>query len=283
VIAVSCEKCAAKLPEGSQFCLKCGQPVGAMATDAAIPIVDATLGCSKCGAELPDEAQFCIKCGKPVGVPANSTARGKPSIAGTSPPIAQRHGRRIFLWTLLLVFLLGLAWAATSENPFAQGIQELVGWKHDQTILDTPSDKPFSVGPHSFRYYKFSLPPGSLNVAMIGQFTASAEASSGRRKNKADDNSTDNAIEVYVLGEAAFTVWQNGYATSSLYESGRVTEGSVNEVLPAGAGIYYLVFSNKFAPKTAKNVHAAVLLRYKSWLPESIRRAGDRFWNWLGL
>ena len=30
--------------------------------------------------------------------------------------------------------------------------------------------------------------------------------------------------------------------------------------LPAGAGVYYLIFSNKFSPKTAKSVNASVLL-----------------------
>jgi len=88
---------------------------------------------------------------------------------------------------------------------------------------------------------------------------------------------------VYVLSEAAFAVWQNGYAATSVYESGRVAEGTIQAELPAGAGIYYLVFNNKFSPKTAKNVTATVSLRYKSWLPEWFRRSKERMWNWLGL
>jgi len=47
--------------------------------------------------------------------------------------------------------------------------------------------------------------------------------------------------------------------------------------------VYYLIFSNKFSPKTAKSVNATVLLRYKSWLPDSVRRMKERFWNWVGL
>ena len=175
-----------------------------------------------------------------------------------------------------------IVWLASSDGPVAQAAQELVGWKHDQTILDTP----FSVGPHTFRYYKFALPEGSVNVAVVGQFTAASEShESGSRKGKDSGKSKDldDSIEVYVLTEAAFTIWQNGYATSTLYESGRVAEGAIHTDLPAGAGIYYLVFSNKFALKTAKNVHASALLRYKSWLPESLRRLKDRFWNWIGL
>jgi len=166
----------------------------------------------------------------------------------------------------------------TSESSVAQGIQELVGWKHDQTILDTP----FTVAARGFRYYKFALPPGSVNVAIIGDFNVVDDGNKAGNNNPNADKD-GSSIEVYVLSEPAFAVWQNGYATSSLYESGRVAEGKVNQELPTGAGIYYLVFSNKFSPKTGKNLHASVLLRYKSWLPESLRRGADRFWNWLGL
>ena len=60
---------------------------------------------------------------------------------------------------------------ATSDDPFAQGVQELVGWKHDQTILETP----FSVTAHNFRYYKFDLPEGSDHVSIMGQFAVTAE------------------------------------------------------------------------------------------------------------
>ena len=82
----------------------------------------------------------------------------------------------------------------------------------------------------------------------------------------------DNNIEVSVLTDSAFTVWQNGYATSSIYESGKVAEGNVQAEVPAGAGIYYLVFSNKSAPKTAKAVHATVVAA----LQELAARIGSR-------
>jgi hypothetical protein len=142
------------------------------------------------------------------------------------------------------------------------------------------------VGPHTFRYYKFSLPEGSVNVAVVGQFTSAADNSNaGNRRDtaKAKKEDIDNNIEVYVLTDSAFTVWQNGYATSSLYESGKVAAGTVQADVTAGAGIYYLVFSNKSAPKTAKAVHATVLLRYKSWLPEWFRVMKGRVLDWIGF
>lgn len=274
---VVCTKCAASLPEESEFCLKCGHPVNSSTRRVTTATaVTATLACTKCGAELPEGTQFCTECGKPVSLPAKKeTDKDSAPVVEIIPPSLPppRRKRRVFLWVLLVVIVGAIVWVAASDDPYAQGIQELVGWKHDQIILDAP----FTVGAHTFRYYKFNLPEGSVNVAIVGQFTVSSDAKSKDSKNADDD------IEVYVLSEPAFTVWQNGYATSSVYESGRVSEGKVQAELPAGAGIYYLVFNNKFAPKAAKNVNADVLLRYKSWLPEWFRRMKDRFWNWLAL
>jgi len=281
---VLCSKCAASLPDASHFCLKCGQPVSTAVGSAAAAPTAVLLGCSGCGETLPDGAIFCPKCGKPVSSPAKASAARSDTVVEVLPPEtprSRRPRRRVLLWLLLALLLAAIAWVVASDNPFAQGIQEIAGWKHDQTILENP----FSVSAHSFRYYKFSLPEGSLNVAIVGQFTAASDASAANRreKEKEKEKDPDNAIEVYVLSEPAFTVWQNGYATSSVYESGRVTQGAMQAELPAGAGIYYLVFNNKFAPVTPKAIHATVLLRYKSWLPEWFRRMKDRFWNWIGV
>ena len=114
------------------------------------------------------------------------------------------------------------------------------------------------------------------------------DATSKRRTNMyfiADDQTGsdgDNSIEAYILPEADFSAWRTGNATGSLYESGNVAQGTVHADVPPGAGIYYLVFSNKSAPKNPKSIHATVLLRYKSWLPDSLRRMKARFWDWVG-
>jgi hypothetical protein len=255
-----------------------------MSTNSATPPPSKVLlGCSKCGASLPDEAQFCLKCGKPVTSPPKSSAvvEVPPEDKSQQP----RRKRRLLLWALLLVLAGVMVWAATSDSTGAQQFQEFVGLKQDRSILDSA----FSVGPHTFRYYKFALPEGSVNVAVVGQFKSAADSSgAGNRKSQSSaksqsrDSDGDNGIQVYVLTDAAFTVWQNGYATSSLYDSGNVAEGNVQAEIPAGAGIYYLVFSNKAAPKTSKAVHAAVLLRYKSLLPDWSRRMKGRVLDWFG-
>jgi len=210
------------------------------------------------------------------------------------PKIRQLGRTRRIIVGILLTILAGLIlWAGMSDSQSAQQVQEFVGWKNDRIILDAP----FSVGPHTFRYYKFALPEGSVNVAVVGQFTSAADNSNvsnrkdttkaknvSNRKDttKAKKEDIDNNIEVYVLSEPAFTVWQNGYVTSSVYESGKVAAGTVQADVPAGPGIYYLVFSNKSAPKTAKSVHATVLLRYKSWLPDWFRRMKTGILDWIG-
>ena len=253
-----------------------------MPTDSTTPPpAKVLLGCSKCGATLPDDAEFCLKCGKPVSSPPKTAVVVEVLAPATMP--RPRRRRRMLLWIPAVILVGVIMWAVTSDNPFAQQVQEFVGFKQDRIILDSS----FSVGPHTFRYYKFALPEGSVNVAVVGQFTSAAEiapAGNGKSKpaNKSKDAVDDNGIEVYVLTDSAFTVWQNGYATSSIYESGKVAEGAVQVEVPAGAGIYYLVFSNKSAPKTPKSIHATVLLRYKSWLPDWFRRMKGRFWDWVG-
>jgi zinc-ribbon domain len=233
------------------------------------------LGCAKCGNSMPDGAQVCPKCGNPVTLPPREIPVVElPAAAALPRPRPKR--RRLFLWMLLGVIVATVIWVVVSDDPYAQGVQELVGWKHDEAILETP----FSVTAHSFRYYKFALPEGSTNVTIMGQFTVSAEPFKGKKSPAKD---SENNVEVFVLSEASFAVWQNGYATSSVYESGRVSQGTVQADLPAGAGIYYLIFSNKFDPKSAKNVNATFQLRYKSWLPVWFRSMKGSLWNWLGL
>jgi hypothetical protein len=274
------------LPDGSQFCLKCGEPVTTAGTGTDFVISTATLGCSGCGAKLPEGAQFCSRCGKSVSMPAKKKAplpvdSAQPSdstpsdAALRSQALSRRRNRRLIPWIIAVVLLLAIFWTATSDNPLAQSVQDLAGWKHDQGIVDNS----FPVAAHNFRYYKFALPQGSMHVSIVGQFSASSDTHSG----KGPAQEADNNIEVYVMSESAFVAWQNGYNGTNVFESGRVPHGAVQAELPDGAGIYYLIFNNKFSPTTAKHVDADLLLRYKNWLPESFRRMSERFWNWIGL
>jgi hypothetical protein len=212
--------------------------------------------------------------------PKSPAAPEPPVAAEIAPP---RRKRRAVRWVLLAILVGGVFWVSISGGPVAQEVRELAGFKADRIILDSA----FSIGPHTFRYYKFSLPAGSESVAVVGQFKSAAQSpAAGGRIGAASENNAgtkdagknnpeagdNNGIQVYVLTEPAFQVWQKQSATSSLYDSGNVAESTVHADIPAGAGIYYLVFSNKSAPKTSKSVHATVMLRYKSWLRRALTR-----------
>jgi len=173
-------------------------------------------------------------------------------------PRSKRKRGRLVVPLLLLIAAGFVVWVITSKGPAAQVIQELAGWKQDENILAAP----FTVGPHTFRYYKFSVPPGSVNMAVAGQFSAVAE----NGEHSFGESNTDNNIEVYILADAAFSMWLHGNAASPLYDSGLIPMGTIQADLPADVGTYYLVFSNKVSPKTAKVVHATVRLRHKNWL-----------------
>ena len=71
-----------------------------------------------------------------------------------------------------------------------------------------------------------------------------------------------NDIEVFVMPEDDFVNWQNGHPAKTLYNSGRVTVGTLNVNLPADAGTYYLVFSNKSSLLTQRNVLVDAALTY---------------------
>jgi hypothetical protein len=198
-----------------------------------------------------------------------------PNISGrpaTDPRVARPHrAARAVVLVLLLLLVLAMAWALVSPDPFAQNVRDFAGDKHDQTVLETP----FSVSPHSFRYYKFTLPEGSTNVSLIGQFTSSGEAAKtppSKPTGNGQISGPDNEIDLLVLTEPAFAIWQKGYGTSSVYESGKVTDAKVQTDLPDGAGVYYAVFNNKFSTSRTKKVNATLLLHYKSWLPDWLRR-----------
>jgi hypothetical protein len=203
-----------------------------------------------------------------------------PAAATPPPPLVVRspgRKRHYVLWTIFVLLVGVFLWLATSSNPFAEGIQELAGNKHDEAVVDLP----FSVAAKNFRYYKFNLPEASTNVAILGDFTVVPDA--GGRKNGSNRQSAqgDSDIEVYVLSESSFAIWQTGYGTSSVFESGRVPQGKIASDLPPGAGVYYLVFNNKFSPSIAKKVDATVVLHYKNWIPGWIRQVKGELQSWI--
>lgn len=272
---VLCNWCGTNLPDGSQFCLKCGQKASAAGSCVPPAVVLAPSTCSNCGASLPTGAASCPKCKHPVML-AETNAALVTVVTESLALSRARMRRRILLWLFAAVLLGAVLWAAGSDSPEAQQIQEFLHWSQAQTVVDTA----IAVNPHSFSSRDFTVPPGALDVKLTGEFTASAVSPSHSKSNEAGKD-RDNGIETFVLTESAFVVWNSGYSADSLYQSGLTAEGSINATLPSGAGVYDLVFSNRTSPH-AKTVHTTVLLRYKSGWPNAVLRLKDRLWNWLG-
>ena len=251
-----CSKCGTNLPDGSEFCLKCGQAiqVTAHATSAVVPF------CSKCSTELPDESQFCLKCGQPVArtalaVAGNSAAAAAPAPVPILKLVRRRSKPKTAIWIAVLM-LPAIAWVVLSNNTAAQELREFITMSHTETI--TEGD--FSVRPRSFSSFKYTVPPGAIHVSVNGQFSTS-----GGSSNEGD-------LEAFLLTDEAFAAWQSGYSTDTYYESGKASQGEINAALPSGGGAYYLLFKNDSSSQTVKEVHAVVSLHYNRWFPEWLLR-----------
>lgn len=185
------------------------------------------------------------------------TASSSPAQSSSPQKRRQRH---LVFWIFLILLLAAIVWTAVSVSPFAAGLREIAGDKPDQTVLE----RSFSLAPRGFRYYTFSLPAGSNHVALVGEFTAVFEGNG--------PGSADSGIELLVLSESAFEIWQKGGSPTSVYDSGRVSRATVRAEMPVGAGVYYAVFSNKLSASGGSNVRARLRLHSRSWLPDWIRR-----------
>ena len=261
------------MPDGSQFCLKCGQKTGVAAIKALPAATPSQLSCVSCGASLPPAAPFCPKCGRPAPSTGNLEALAT-VLAECMAFLRARRQRRILVWSFVLVLLGAVLWAITGESPAARELQEFLHWSQAQTVVDAS----MSVNPRSFSSHEFTVPPGALDVTVTGEFSASPVGPRHGKGESAKD--ADNGIDAFVLTNPAFAVWSTGYSTATIYQSNSTTGDVIEASLP-GAGVYDLVFSNRTSPYP-KTVHATVLLRYKSGWPNAILRMKERVWSWFG-
>lgn len=191
--------------------------------------------CRKCGTETSDDSQFCRKC----GVSVNTGFAVSSSGAAAAPArIAEKtKSKRVAIWFLLPILALVVWWAATSNSPGAQQFRHVT----QQQRVTTISNPDLGVSPNGYASFKFDVPAGATSVHLQGGFFA--KGGSG------------NDVEVFLLPEQDFLNWQNGHRAVTLYNSGKVTTGTINVNLPSDAGTYYLVFSNKFSLVSPKSVN----------------------------
>jgi hypothetical protein len=101
-------------------------------------------------------------------------------------------------------------------------------------------DKAFTVPAGAINSFIFDVPSGAYNVNIKGHFSATG--------------GTGDDIIALVLTADDFVNWQNGHTFHTLYNSGQVSQETVNVKLPDDAGKYYFVFNNKFSLLTPKAV-----------------------------
>src|ERR1700759_1413071 len=101
-----CQKCSAENPQGSRFCIQCGNPFRRL--------------CQNCGFGNPPEARFCAQCGAPL-------AAAVPAPTEIKPPGSNIAGERRHL-TVLFCDLVGSTAIASQLDP--EEWRELVASYH---------------------------------------------------------------------------------------------------------------------------------------------------------
>lgn len=213
-------------------------------------LVRCTVFCGQCGGNVPDESKFCLKCGRAVSVAASTSVTGGAAAApamAKEPAVAVESKPRpygIALWFLIPLFGLVIWWAGWNSASHNRDTRTTVPQEqapqpqpHTQTVTNTA----FTVDAGQFRYYKFSAPEGATDVRLQGRFAA--KGGSGKD------------IEVYVMTEDAYVNWQNGHSGNTFYNSGRLTQDSLNvdyHPTEAPTSSYSAIASLCFRPKRSK-------------------------------
>jgi hypothetical protein len=208
------------------------------------------LFCPKCGTETPDDSQFCRKCGQGLGVVASATGTAA-AVAPARVPETKPQRKLVrtpfaIAGVLLLLFVIyGYnASQRANPNPAATPIERLTKQQHTTTLANPA----LAVNALNFAYFKLAVPAGATSVLVHGNFTASG--------------GLGNDVEVFLMSESDFVNWQNRHDAKTFYNSGKVTVGTINANLPADAGTYYLVFSNRFGLLAQKTVRVDAALTY---------------------
>jgi hypothetical protein len=105
----------------------------------------------------------------------------------------------------------------------------------------------FTVAAHASKECVFVVPAKMEGAKIEGRFRATG--------------GPHNSIEVWVLDDDAFVNWRNHHKVDALYNSQRVTQGTVDVPLPH-PGKYHVVFNNDFSVITPKAIESQFVLKH---------------------
>jgi hypothetical protein len=154
------------------------------------------------------------------------------------------------LVVLILVVVLHLMkWPESRTNPQAN-LPPTAPYAPPQPTKRyvTITNGALTVGAGQLLWVPFTLPVGVSAVQVQGHFTATG--------------GMGNDIIVYVADADAFINLRNGHQVNVYYNSQKVTQESINAVLPNTPGTYYLILDNRFSLITPKAVAVNATLTY---------------------
>lgn len=202
--------------------------------------------CPSCGKETPPHSSYCLHCGRPILRPPSPAAL-PPSGSGSGTIVRGIVVAVIAVGGVIVVAAITMALLGADRT--SGSTQRAAALPIPQILKPPARDLVkgwIQLGPGQFTYYQFTVEPGSYRGKVVGRFTAHGGS---------DD------VNVVLLPAQEFADFQNHNSYRHYYNSGYIREGNINVTPPPGD--YILIFNNRRALLTSKQVEAYVELRYE--------------------
>ena len=197
--------------------------------------------CPQCGSELPDEARSCSKCGYRISIetaPAISTDTGA----------QEQQVRKLLIVAFLVLVCVAIGLWVSMRISGAGWVSSLWSGRETPEVTLPIIASSQKLKSKEYLSYPFVIPLACKGARVDGSFVVNSRPSAG--------------VEVLVADTAGFAGWKNHRPAWILYQSGRVSQGSINVPLPTTITRYYLIVNN---PTSAhpQDVQVNVKLHYR--------------------
>ncbi len=207
--------------------------------------------CRFCGSTLRDDSIFCSSCGKALTSAPPSSIAGMGEGVAVAPvksaPPKTKKPTAVGSFVIGVLLIAGVLWWVMNKSDSGSSSPSTLRQLVAQPRTEVLSNGEFALSATQYRYIRFEVPQNAGAVRVEGAFSASGGAG--------------NDIEAYVFSNDDFVNWQNRHRVRAFYNSGRVTQGTLEVTLPL-AGTYYLVFNNNFSLFSAKTVQTSIRLHF---------------------